>query len=285
MFRHGELVGIDAAARQARLADGTQLDYDYLILGTGVSAAFFGVPGAAEHSFSLYTRRDAVRLRNRLMGRAGPLRPDRCADAPPTTASTGIGPPGSARPDRSSAAARPVSSWLARSPSCAISRCRRHSPMSMPAGCTIVLIEQGQALLAPFDRHCALTPAASCSAAASTSGSARPSSVSAPTASCSPTTPSCPATSPSGRPAWPARRRQPASACRPGTAAGPGRARPPGDRAGPDLRRGRYLADRRPTRSRSWPSRPSSRAGMRPDRSGGCWPARARFRSAITTRG
>ncbi len=66
-FRRGELTGIDPAARRVLLADGTHVEYDYLILGTGVSAAYFGVTGAAEHSFSLYTRRDAVVLRDHLM--------------------------------------------------------------------------------------------------------------------------------------------------------------------------------------------------------------------------
>ncbi len=66
-FRKGEITGVEADARQVLLADGSVLGYDYLILATGVSAAFFGVAGAAEHSFSLYTRRDAVTLRDRLM--------------------------------------------------------------------------------------------------------------------------------------------------------------------------------------------------------------------------
>ncbi len=66
-FRRGELAGLDPADRCALLADGTRLEYDYLILASGVSAAYFGVPGAAEHTVGLYTRRDAVTLRNRLM--------------------------------------------------------------------------------------------------------------------------------------------------------------------------------------------------------------------------
>lgn len=66
-FRRGELAGIDPDARQVLLADGACLGYDYLVLATGVGAAFYGVPGAAEHSFSLYTRRDAIVLRNRVM--------------------------------------------------------------------------------------------------------------------------------------------------------------------------------------------------------------------------
>src|SRR5215831_16434576 len=66
-FRLGEVTGLDTDARQVVLADGSVLGYDYLILASGVSAAFFGVPGAAEHALSLYTRRDAIILRNRVM--------------------------------------------------------------------------------------------------------------------------------------------------------------------------------------------------------------------------
>jgi NADH:ubiquinone reductase (H+-translocating) len=66
-FRRGEVTGIDTAGRQAMLADGGQLGYDYLILATGVSAAYYGVTGADKHSFGLYTRHDAVALRDRIM--------------------------------------------------------------------------------------------------------------------------------------------------------------------------------------------------------------------------
>jgi len=66
-FRHGELAGIDPAARQILLADGESLGYDYLIVATGVAAAYHGIPGAAEHALGLYTRRDAIALRDRIM--------------------------------------------------------------------------------------------------------------------------------------------------------------------------------------------------------------------------
>jgi NADH:ubiquinone reductase (H+-translocating) len=66
-FHKGALAGVDFAGRLARLSDGTVLPYDYLILATGVSANFFGIPGAGEHTISLYTRRDAIALRERLL--------------------------------------------------------------------------------------------------------------------------------------------------------------------------------------------------------------------------
>jgi NADH:quinone reductase (non-electrogenic) len=68
-FRLGELTGIDAAARRITLADGGQLEYDYLILATGVTAAYYGVTGAAEHTLGLYTRRDAITLRDHIVAR------------------------------------------------------------------------------------------------------------------------------------------------------------------------------------------------------------------------
>jgi NADH dehydrogenase len=65
-FHRGLLQGLDTAGRTVTLDDGTELPYDYLILATGVSANFFGIPGADQQSMSLYTRRDAVALRERL---------------------------------------------------------------------------------------------------------------------------------------------------------------------------------------------------------------------------
>src|SRR5438552_9222365 len=50
-FRLGELDRIDAAAQKITLTDGAVLGYDYLVLATGVAAAYYGVTGAAEHTF------------------------------------------------------------------------------------------------------------------------------------------------------------------------------------------------------------------------------------------
>ena len=50
-----------------KLTNGLELGYDYLILATGVSASYYGIKGAAEHTFGLYTRTDAIALRDHLM--------------------------------------------------------------------------------------------------------------------------------------------------------------------------------------------------------------------------
>ena len=66
-YVRGDLAGIDASARRVRLTDGRELGYDYLMLATGVAANYFGLPGAAENTFALYSRADAIVLRDHLM--------------------------------------------------------------------------------------------------------------------------------------------------------------------------------------------------------------------------
>ncbi len=67
IFRCGQLAAIDPVSRTVKLGNGLELGYDYLILATGVSAAYYGIKGAAEHSFALYTRTDAIALRDHIM--------------------------------------------------------------------------------------------------------------------------------------------------------------------------------------------------------------------------
>ena len=66
-YTRGELAAIDAQAHTIKLADGRELGYDYLILATGVLANYFGVKGAAENTFGLYTRADSIVLRDHIM--------------------------------------------------------------------------------------------------------------------------------------------------------------------------------------------------------------------------
>lgn len=63
--RTGVVQGIDLAARTVTLESGS-LRYRYLAIGLGSVAAFYGVPGAAEHSHSVYRWSSAQRLGQRL---------------------------------------------------------------------------------------------------------------------------------------------------------------------------------------------------------------------------
>jgi NADH:ubiquinone reductase (H+-translocating) len=72
-FVHGELAQIEEPARGGGaggnivLSGGEKLAYDYLVLATGVTAAYYGVTGADKHSLAMYTRHDAVALRDQLL--------------------------------------------------------------------------------------------------------------------------------------------------------------------------------------------------------------------------
>jgi NADH:quinone reductase (non-electrogenic) len=63
----GDVTGIDLAARQVTFARRETMSYDYLVIALGARVTFFGVEGAAEHAFPLYTLADAVRLRSHVL--------------------------------------------------------------------------------------------------------------------------------------------------------------------------------------------------------------------------
>ncbi|MRH02429.1 NAD(P)-binding protein [Xanthomonas sontii] len=65
--RLGEVVDIDKQARQVRLADGQTLDYDYLLVATGATHAYFGHDDWAAHAPGLKTLDDALQLRRHLL--------------------------------------------------------------------------------------------------------------------------------------------------------------------------------------------------------------------------
>jgi NADH:ubiquinone reductase (H+-translocating) len=73
------VTGIDFGTRTVTTADGTVGPADYLVLAAGAKPNFFGVTGASEHSFPLYSVVDAERLRLHLRDQ---LRLH-CAPSPP----------------------------------------------------------------------------------------------------------------------------------------------------------------------------------------------------------
>jgi NADH dehydrogenase len=58
-----EVTGVDAATRTLTLGDGQTLSADYLVFAAGARPNYFGIDGASEHSFPLYSVADAERLR------------------------------------------------------------------------------------------------------------------------------------------------------------------------------------------------------------------------------
>lgn len=65
--RLGEATSIDPARRQVVLADGTALDFDYLLLASGATHAYFGNDHWAGHAPGLKSLDDALHLRRRLL--------------------------------------------------------------------------------------------------------------------------------------------------------------------------------------------------------------------------
>jgi len=62
-----EATAIDADARAVRLRDGGAIGYDYLLLATGATHAYFGHDDWAPHAPGLKTLDDALRIRRRIL--------------------------------------------------------------------------------------------------------------------------------------------------------------------------------------------------------------------------
>jgi NADH dehydrogenase len=65
----GDVIAVDVGAKTVTTDAGTLGPADHLVIAAGSQANFFGIPGAAEHAFPLYTVRDADRLRRHLRDR------------------------------------------------------------------------------------------------------------------------------------------------------------------------------------------------------------------------
>jgi len=65
-FLKGTVTGMDHEAKTLHLEGGLDVKYDQLIIAVGVTANFFGIPGASEHSMPLYRRSQALAVRDRM---------------------------------------------------------------------------------------------------------------------------------------------------------------------------------------------------------------------------
>jgi NADH:ubiquinone reductase (H+-translocating) len=67
-FRRAGVMGIDHDAQEVLCDDGVRVGFDYLVLATGITTNHFGIPGAAEYTMSMYTRADALKVRDTIFG-------------------------------------------------------------------------------------------------------------------------------------------------------------------------------------------------------------------------
>jgi len=67
-FRRTTAIGVDHDSREVLCDDGVNIGYDYLIIANGITTNHFGIPGAAEYSVSMYTRAEALRVRDMIFG-------------------------------------------------------------------------------------------------------------------------------------------------------------------------------------------------------------------------
>jgi NADH dehydrogenase len=61
-FVQGRVEDVDVDGRTVHLADGSTVDYDYLVVGFGSRTAFFGIDGLREHSLTLKSLDDALEV-------------------------------------------------------------------------------------------------------------------------------------------------------------------------------------------------------------------------------
>jgi NADH:ubiquinone reductase (H+-translocating) len=66
-FRKGNVTGVDWATQHVLLEHEPPMAFDYLIVAAGSTTNYFGIEGADDFAFPLYTLEDAVRLRNHLL--------------------------------------------------------------------------------------------------------------------------------------------------------------------------------------------------------------------------
>ncbi|GAA2002385.1 NAD(P)/FAD-dependent oxidoreductase [Nakamurella flavida] len=65
-FRQGLVTGIDTESNELSFQDGATMSFDYLILASGATTNYFGTKGAEENSLAIYTRAQALTLRDRI---------------------------------------------------------------------------------------------------------------------------------------------------------------------------------------------------------------------------
>ena len=75
-FVQGRIDGVDVDGRTVSLADGSTIDYDYLLIAIGSSTAFYGIPGLEEHAHTLKGLDDARGIHDAVRDAANEATPE-----------------------------------------------------------------------------------------------------------------------------------------------------------------------------------------------------------------
>jgi NADH dehydrogenase len=135
-FLRATVTGVDTDKHQVHVDSGEPVDYDYLVLSCGVTANYFGIPGAAENSQLIYTRAGAIDARDRIFSAIELASQGRPGAPDPTVVVVGAG-----------ATGVEMAGTLAELRNEAIPVAYRNLPKERVR---IVLVEMGEVVLAPF---------------------------------------------------------------------------------------------------------------------------------------
>src|SRR5947209_6502323 len=68
-FHQASVSTVDLGNRRVTFEEIEPLSYDYLVFGVGAEVTYFGIEGAAEHAFPMYTLEHAMRLKKHVLQR------------------------------------------------------------------------------------------------------------------------------------------------------------------------------------------------------------------------
>lgn len=66
-FVRGQVETVDTAGQTVVLTNGTDIEYDYLLVALGSQTAYYGIPGLAEHAHTLKSLEDALSIHSQLV--------------------------------------------------------------------------------------------------------------------------------------------------------------------------------------------------------------------------
>jgi NADH dehydrogenase len=90
-FQRACVTGLDPDKKVLHVEGGADVEYDYLVICCGVTANYFGIPGAQEYAHTIYTRKAAIDVRDRVLSNLEAVAQDRPGATEPVVVVVGGG--------------------------------------------------------------------------------------------------------------------------------------------------------------------------------------------------